>query len=117
MWCIPGGFICYSREAFERTKPLLKSYQAPETGEWILEAFKCNIEENGGRVGEDVYFQQRYKESGGKIWLEPNMTIQHYGVKAWEGNYQNFLLKQKKETPVSIEDDVRKRLMELKNSI
>jgi hypothetical protein len=95
MWCIPGGFLIYSREAFERARPNLKYYVNPENNEKILEAFRCNIEESGGRVGEDVYFQLRYKEAGGKLWLMPDITIQHYGVKAWEGNYHDFLLRQK----------------------
>lgn len=95
MFCIPGGFICYSRKAIERTRPKLNSYLNPESNEMILECFRCNIEENGGRIGEDIYFQQRYKEMGGTIWLEPDVHIKHYGVKAWDGNYQNFLLNQK----------------------
>lgn len=114
MWCIPGGFICYSKEAFDKTRPLLKSYQAPETGEWILEAFKCNIEENGGRIGEDVYFQQRYKEAGGKVWCEPNMTVTHFGVKGWTGNYQEFLLKEKAKHEIDTVEGRDKLIQKLK---
>lgn len=101
MWGIPGGFLIYSREAFERARPNLNTYEAPETGEKILEAFRCNIEPNGGRIGEDIYFQQRYKEMGGTVWLEPDVTIEHYGVKGWKGNYHEFLLKQKAENDQS----------------
>lgn len=95
MDCIPGGFLIYSREAFERARPNLNSYIAPETGESILEAFRCNIEAGGGRIGEDIYFQRRYQEMGGKVFCEPDVSIQHFGVKAWEGNYHQYLLKQK----------------------
>lgn len=95
MFCIPGGFIVYSKAAIERARPLLNKYVEPTTGEEILECFRCNIEEGGRRIGEDIYFQQRYKEAGGIVWLEPNVTIQHYGVKPWVGNYHEFLLKQK----------------------
>lgn len=98
MNCIPGGFLIYSREAFERTRPFLKEYYSPELKRPILEVFRCNIEANGGRVGEDIYFQRRYKDAGGgPIWLEPDITIGHYGVKEWRGNYHEFLLKQKAE--------------------
>jgi len=130
MWGIPGGFIMYSRKAFERTRPNLDTYTEPTTGEEILEAFKCNIEPHkiktkeeleamdkeelaelaykmqkglrgsGGRIGEDIYFQKRYKEMGGIVWLEPNVTIQHYGIKAWEGNYHDFLLRCKAESEI-----------------
>lgn len=120
---VPGGFIIYSREAFERARPNLDSYIAPENNEKILEAFRCNIEtesprksdeelsamdkdeliqhvkkwqrggREGGRIGEDIYFQKRYKEMGGKIWCEPNINMGHFGIKEWSGNYQDHLLK------------------------
>lgn len=120
---VPGGFIIYSREAFERTRPNLDYYVCPDTSDLILECFRCNIEipglkpytreqlenmENpqlvdlvianqrggrrGGRIGEDIYFQQRYKEMGGKIWCEPDITMGHYGVKEWRGNYHEHLM-------------------------
>lgn len=124
MQIVPGGFIIYSRKAFERTRPNLNTYLDPESGEQILEAFKCNIEferprklpqelekmnkkdliaevmelQHGGkagkRIGEDIYFQQRYKEMGGTIWCEPNIDIGHFGVREWKGNYQEHLLAQ-----------------------
>lgn len=127
MQIAPGGFIIYSREAFERTRPNLNTYVDPETKDEILEAFKCNIEferpnkseaqlksmgtqelideileiQHGGnvgkRIGEDIYFQQRYKEMGGRIWCEPNIDISHYGVKEWKGNYQEWLLEQSRK--------------------
>jgi hypothetical protein len=89
---IPGGFIVYSRKAIERARPNLQSYVDLKTGEEFLECFKCNIEEHGGRIGEDIYFQERYREMGGKVWLEPNISFKHFGVKAWEGNYHEYLL-------------------------
>ena len=119
---VPGGFIIYSRQAFERTRSNLDSYIAPETDEEILECFRCNIEfglpkftaaelqemnketlirwvlanqrggRKGGRTGEDIYFQKRYQEMGGKIWCEPNIDIGHWGVKEWKGNYHEHLL-------------------------
>jgi|WetSurMetagenome_2_1015567.scaffolds.fasta_scaffold03719_9 hypothetical protein len=118
----PGGFIIYSREAFERTRPILDSYHAPEINEDILECFKngvafdhhpksdgelalmskddlidwVKINQQGGRVGhhtgEDIYFQVQYKRMGGKIWCEPNIDMGHIGVKEWKGNYQDHLL-------------------------
>jgi hypothetical protein len=101
MWCLPGGFLIYSRKAFEMTKPFVNKYvekivdqkcQAIEqTTTFVHEYFKCNIENSTDRVGEDVYFQLRYKEAGGKIWCEPDVSIIHWGVKGWLGNYQQFL--------------------------
>lgn len=96
MYCVPGGFICYSRIAFEMTHPFLKQYTEMVNDVTYYEYFKCNIEENGTRVGEDVYFQIRYREAGGIVYLEPNVTIMHWGTKAWAGNYHYHLLETRK---------------------
>lgn len=99
MMCVPGGFVCYSKEAFKRAEPLLKTYTNFDIGTQqnisFVEYFRCNIEEDGGRIGEDVYFQKRYSEAGGKILMEPNATIAHFGVQKWEGNYHEKLLREK----------------------
>lgn len=105
MYCIPGGFLIYSRKAFEKTRENLKFYINPSNNEKILEVFKCNVEPSGGRVGEDVYFQLRYKECGGKVWLVPDVTIEHYGVKAWVGNYNEFMIKTELEANKKAKDE------------
>lgn len=96
--CIPGGFTCYSKAALKRAEPNLKTYNCIEVGkdECVsqIEYFRCNIEDDGGRIGEDVYFQKRYQEMGGKVLLEPNCTIGHYGIQQWKGNFQEKILKE-----------------------
>ena len=119
---IPGGFLIYSRKAFERTMPNVAVSHEPIHDVDYYEFFKCSIERNdyraktleqygemskdeliaelatvnkrgkGIKLGEDIYFQARYREMGGKVWLEPNVTFKHYGVKGWEGNYHEYLL-------------------------
>lgn len=127
---VPGGFIIYSRSAFERTRPLLDSYVDAETFELHMECFRCKIEipglrrhtreeleqmdpaklvdlvlanqtggRKGGRIGEDIYFQKRFKEAGGEIWCEPDINMGHFGVKEWTGNYNNFLLRTRTFAP------------------
>lgn len=101
MHCIPGGFTCYSKAALKRTEPNLKTYTSYDIGTKqfvnFIEFFRCNIEDDGGRVGEDVYFQKRYTEMGGKIWMEPNAKIAHFGIQKWEGNYHEKLLREKEQ--------------------
>lgn len=126
MNCVPGGFLIYSRQAFERTRPILDYYHAPETDENILECFRNGVDldtafktteelssmnkdeliglvlagQRGGRIGlhrgEDIWFQNQYVRMGGKIWCEPNITIGHIGVKEWKGNYNDHLLCKRK---------------------
>jgi len=47
-----------------------------------------------GIGGEDMTFCQRWRDIGGEIWLEPRITFGHYGVKGWQGNYHEFLMRQ-----------------------
>ena len=75
------SFITVNLTYLENFKPNHKSEI------WI----KKMIEET---LGKDIYFQQRFQECGGTVWLEPDVSIKHWGVKAWEGNYQEYLLEQ-----------------------
>jgi len=89
--CLPGGFIIYSRRAFERTRPVLNTYDMDGP---VLEAFRCEIAEDGRRIGEDIYFQRKYLSQGGKMYVVPNVTITHYGTYGYEGNYNSFIRSQ-----------------------
>ena len=111
---IPGGFILYSRKAIERTRPNLETYRSwndlDKEEEIILQCFKCNIEEDGGRIGEDVYFQKRYIEAGGIVWLEPRITFRHIGVHSWKGNFHQALLREEGRVEEAIADEKENEL-------
>ena len=97
--CMPGGFAIYSKDAFYKTAGNVDVYE--ENGEPVYEFFKCSVED-GKRYGEDLYFQRRFKEVGGRIWVEPDIRISHFGVNGWEGNFHRYLLEQK--TPEVVEN-------------
>lgn len=42
--------------------------------------------------GEDYYFCKRWREMGGEIFIEPNLTFSHTGYKNYKGNYHDFLM-------------------------
>ena len=107
----PGGFVIYSREAFERTRPVLKTYDMDGP---VLECFRCDITDNGVRLGEDIYFQRKYTEQGGKLYIIPDITITHYGTKGFEGNYDRYIKRRPggPQYPVSIERLRHKHLNE-----
>ena len=104
--CMPGGFLIYSRKAFEMAQPYIKKYVQFE-GEkaakqdysepiYNYEYFCCAVENDGdGRVGEDVYFQNKFRQAGGKLYIEPKIDFEHWGVKGWKGNYHEYLLRQR----------------------
>ena len=95
---LPGGFLIYTKNAFEMTHDLINRYT--DTGresEGILyyEYFRCDINDRNERMGEDCYFMNKFRQAGGKVFLEPDITFTHFGVKGWRGNYHNQLLDEK----------------------
>jgi hypothetical protein len=36
-------------------------------------------------MGEDFVFCRRWRELGGKVWIDPTITLTHVGSKAWTG--------------------------------
>tara|TARA_Y100000310_G_scaffold345755_1_gene469316 strand:- start:4862 stop:5575 length:714 start_codon:yes stop_codon:yes gene_type:complete len=90
---IPGGFIMYSKKAFKSVQPAIKKYKSIQGDQDSIdhyEYFACDTVEKG-RMGEDVYFQNKLRQAGGKVMLEPNVHFVHYGVKGWAGNFHEHL--------------------------
>jgi hypothetical protein len=92
-WGVPTGFMKIRREVF-----LKLAEKMPDN------KYECSKDEDGkesyhynffGRIppmGEDISFCRRWVSIGGELWVEPRVTITHFGVKGWEGNYHEFLL-------------------------
>lgn len=38
-------------------------------------------------LGEDVWFCRKFREQGGRIWIEPNVLCSHTGQKSWVGKF------------------------------
>lgn len=90
---MPGGFLIYSRKAIERARPALREIRYEVDGEKVLECFRCDIQDDDLFIGEDFYFQKKFREMGGQVWLDPKVSLQHWGVKAWEGCFWNKFLR------------------------
>ncbi len=41
---------------------------------------------DGELCGEDFTFCDRWRALGGKVWLDPEITLKHIGNRAWEGS-------------------------------
>ena len=53
--------------------------------------------ENGRWYGDDFGFCHLWNQLGEKCWVLPNITFIHTGIKNYEGNFNEFLLKLGKE--------------------
>lgn len=89
---VPAGFVCLTRAALER---LVKGY--PETrfsfrelpggvAHDLFDAYWLT-DETGLRhkLGEDYSFCRRWRDLGGKVWVDPSIGMGHTGLKTWAG--------------------------------
>lgn len=88
---VPGGFMCLTKKVFAR---LRKKY--PErtyshfqfTGHAYFDAPYTN----GLLYGEDSAFCHYWREAGGKIWLDPELSLTHHaGNQSFPGHIGNWL--------------------------
>jgi hypothetical protein len=92
-WGVPTGFMKIRKEVFFKmaiAKPdnfyMVKN---PVEGEDPIKVF--NFFGRMPPLGEDISFCRRWVDAGGELWVEPRVTITHYGTKGWSGNYDSFL--------------------------
>jgi len=91
---VPAGFMCLSRSMLER---MVKHYdhmrfsfpQAPNDIAWDLFDGFWTTDEQGlkHKFGEDYSFCQRWREMGGRIFVEPTIHMGHLGTKMWSGRF------------------------------
>jgi len=98
---LAGGFLRIKRKVLENFKEKFPDlwYREPSTrpdepGRKYTQFFAARDEDHQF-VGEDHYFSKRMREMGMQMFIYPNATIEHYGVKGWRGNFDEFLRKNK----------------------
>lgn len=94
---IGTGFLKISRKALEKLvklHPETKYHDRDGRPCWGL--FQAPIED--GRItGEDAWFCRKWREAGGKVFCDPNITFWHVGQKAWQGNFHDLAQRAKQE--------------------
>ena len=98
---VAGGFLRIKRPALIKfTKAFPEAiytdpFAWPSKPDRIYTAFfMCDIE-NYERFGEDAYFSRKMQECGIKLWIDPNISIIHYGVQGYPGNMHEHLISEK----------------------
>jgi hypothetical protein len=98
---LSGGFMRIKRSAvvkFAQAYPesiYTDQFAWPPKPQRIYTAFfQCDIHEYQ-RYGEDAYFCRKLREAGVKLWIDPNITIVHYGVQGYPGTYHEHLMAEK----------------------
>ncbi len=96
---VPTGFMKIAREVFEKIRAAEPENWYWEPDEYGAPSKRFNyfghILENHTVYGEDISFCKRWERLGGELFVEPRITIEHYGTQGWKGNYDVFLRSQK----------------------
>jgi hypothetical protein len=88
--CIGTGFLRLSRAAMEAVWEKSTPYFEDKPRRMI-----CDIQIiEGGIISEDVQLCKKLTDSGFKIFVDIQHTCEHFGVKKYEGNYKDFLVKE-----------------------
>lgn len=86
-----AGFLKISRRAFKKLIPLHEDKRYHDAhGTECCGLFEAPIE--GGKItGEDALFCRYWREAGGKVFLDPDITFLHVGRKAYRGNFAELM--------------------------
>lgn len=91
---VPAGFLKVTAAAIDH---FMRSY--PDLCYGPQYALSIDLFHHGAHDGlwwgEDYAFSRNYLDSGGEIWLVPNLNLDHWqGDFPYRGNYHEFLLRQ-----------------------
>ena len=86
---VPFGFVRLTRACVEKMQEAYKDqhfvpHDFPDVDCWRIFAFDEDF-------GEDYVFCRRWRELGGKVWVDPYLTLLHAGKKFYEGNLARYL--------------------------
>jgi hypothetical protein len=91
---LPGGFMMVQRSAAERLAGAYRhlafdAHDGVEDGcEWRKHLLNLFGEELEGRTrwSEDLAFCRRWRAIGGRVWLDPHILLEHWGMARFAGH-------------------------------
>lgn len=91
-WGVPTGFMKIKRRVFEKLIEVQPdNFYMTTYPKDPIERKVYNFFGRRPPMGEDISFCRRWAEAGGDLWIEPNITLAHYGVQSWDGNFAKYL--------------------------
>jgi len=83
------GFMLVTKKVFKKMRANCRQARSANFGQfnrWYTEYFKTDIDEDGVLQSEDWMFCNQWRDVGGKIWLNPNIKLDHVGTYIYEGD-------------------------------
>jgi glycosyltransferase involved in cell wall biosynthesis len=90
--CVGTGFLKISKKALQKVWDISPEYK--NEGKTCRMVFDVQLVD-GELVSEDNVFCQKWRKLGNKVFIDPNMTCNHIGVKKYTGNFLEFIKKEK----------------------
>jgi hypothetical protein len=99
---LAGGFLRIKRSVLEKFRDHYTElwYREPSTDrnepERKYTQFFAAEASDHQFIGEDHMFSKRLRDMGLQMFIYPNATIEHFGIKGYRGNLDEYLKEQKK---------------------
>ncbi len=89
---VPGGFLRIRRTALQRMTDAYQqlAYDHKISGKTIIGLFEP-YRIGKTKLSEDYSFCARWRDLGGKVWVDPEISMAHTGNKTFEGNLGDWL--------------------------
>ncbi|WP_296201715.1 hypothetical protein [uncultured Hyphomicrobium sp.] len=95
VWGVSAGFMCCSRKMLEmmvaaHPELAFTSEKSPGGTAWAL-FDPYRVEGGNLKLGEDYAFCQRWRDLGGKVWIDPAIGMGHTGLKTFVGDFAQWV--------------------------
>lgn len=89
---LPAGFLCLSRSVFEKFREAYPDREYDHQGHKFYAYFQYAFSKNG-LYSEDNYFCHEWRSIGGKVYLDPELTLTHWDIRPtpYVGHIGNWL--------------------------
>lgn len=90
---IPTGFLRIKRAALEKLAAMSRRFRTmePEGVRWYYYIFETGVADDEWYWGEDYCMARKWLDTGGEIWVDPNIEFTHRGTKKWKNTLANHL--------------------------
>lgn len=88
---IPGGFTRFRKSALQKYADAYPEMHYADGDSTSVAFFYAGIQ-NNEFFSHDYLLSEKWKAIGVNLWLDPNITLTHYGTVGYEGNLQKHLV-------------------------
>lgn len=97
---VSAGFMSCSRKMLEKmvkAHPELSYVRKDQPYHGLFDHYRYEEGTRKRKLGEDYSFCQRWRDLGGKVWIDANIKMGHIGLKTFAGSLGHFLKDRKND--------------------